>query len=163
MGAAQLHVEVAGVLAGVDRIRIEAIAGAGHRVGAVEIGQACAPRRGCICTWRSVVSSGEPAGSRIFTVNSPCESCGISSVPRLGQDQRRGGEHAERREQHRGAARQRPVEQRRVVALEHAVAFCVIHTNGESTTANSLPSKPNKMRSTTRTRPRHQEAQQRTE
>ena len=35
-GRAQLHVEVAGVLARVDRIGIEAIARAGHRIGAVE-------------------------------------------------------------------------------------------------------------------------------
>ena len=75
------------------------------------------------CTWRSVVSSGEPAGRRIFTVNSPCESWGISSVPRSGQDERRDGEQAERREQHGRAARQRPVEQRRVVPVEHAVAL----------------------------------------
>ena len=109
-GRLELHVEIAGVLARVDRIGIQPVASARDRIGAVEIGQLARrvvdvlhlpvggfQRRTC----RQPHLHGE------FTLRELRDEFGAEP----GKDQRGGGEQAEGGEQHRGTTCQRPVEQ----------------------------------------------------
>ena len=109
-GRAQLHIQVAGVFAGIDRVRVQTIASAGHRIGAVEIGQRA----------RRVVNDLDLAIGglerrtrrqahlhREFALRELWDQFGAEAR----QDQRGDGEQAEGGEQHRGAALQRPIEQ----------------------------------------------------
>ena len=93
-GRAQLHIQVAGVFAGIDRVRVQAIASAGHRIGALQIGQ-----RGCrVVNDLYLGVGGLERGARRqahlhgeFALRELWNQLG----PETRQDQRGGGEHAE--------------------------------------------------------------------
>ena len=66
---------------------------------------------------RSVCSSGVPGASRMSAMNSPCDSCGISSEPRRGTSSAVSSRIATDAATHAAAVLERPAQRRQVGAL----------------------------------------------
>ena len=112
--------DAAGVLAGIDRVRVEAVAGAGDGVGEGEVRQLLARIWTRETAW-SVCSSGVPGASRRSTLNSPCEICGISSLPSRGTSSIVTQEQRERAAEHLDSMLERPAKRRQVESLAEQV------------------------------------------